>query len=309
MPILNLDDDQIFFIKILLFTIFIFLLLSMISYVILDIIRINVTLKEKFTDTKKGSFILSTIPSRLEKNEHVIKALIKNNPKNIYLSIPEYSKREDKPYILPEWLNKYMSGSDAIVKIVRCKDYGPATKFMGIIEQKVDIDPDHYIVIIDDDFEYNNLLLDNFIYEIEKKEKKYGTDNIVLSYDVSGTSKAVMGYAGIIMKRKMLDGIEHFKNTKECFTTDDAYLTAFLREKNATIERPFVFRPFALTLSKTPTSVYDLFFNIRKMNIPGTLKDTNPISPGEFDLNNAMCYNSLIKNRLENKLKTYLKNK
>ncbi len=293
MPILNMPP--VTSIENVFFTLSIILFFILLVYIILDIIRINTVLTEQFTDTKKGSFILSTIPSRLPNIKQNIDSLIKNRPKHIYISIPDFSIRENVPYEIPEWLNEYANRSDAIVKIVRCKDYGPATKFMGIIEQKVDIDPDHYIVIVDDDFKYNELVLDNFINRMQIHEKENQRDDIVSAHTIAHLSGSVMGFAGIIMKRKMLDGIENFKNIDECFTTDDAYLTAFLKEKKALIKNVFPVPVCDLTISKTPNNVGDFVRTLLTLRRESEINKINPISGIDFEINNIKCLKSLKK--------------
>ncbi len=88
---------------------------------------------------------LTTIPSRLPFIEGSLKSLLAQNkaPMAIYLNVPEFSKREQVAYEIPESIHAL-----EMVQVVSCKDWGPATKAIPSI---LSLPPDQKIVVVDDD--------------------------------------------------------------------------------------------------------------------------------------------------------------
>ncbi len=99
---------------------------------------------------------LTTIPSRLPHIELTLKSLLNQSrrPRRIRLHIPIFSRREQRPYIIPDWLKTLQS-----VEIVRCEDYGPATKLIPALSS---LKPNQKILIVDDDMVYPPTLIDHF---------------------------------------------------------------------------------------------------------------------------------------------------
>lgn len=97
---------------------------------------------------------LTSLPGRLPLAAMTLKSLLRQTrlPARIRLNLPAFSWREQKAYVLPEWLKGLKS-----VEIVACEDYGPATKLIP----SLDLPSDQKIVVVDDDRIYPaNLIAD-----------------------------------------------------------------------------------------------------------------------------------------------------
>ena len=95
---------------------------------------------------------LTTIPDRVPYLEITIASLLQQSkkPDAIYVCLPHYSKRFQKPYPLPTF-------TDERIKLVRCQDYGPATKILGLLaECPPEITNETRIVFCDDDRIYDH---------------------------------------------------------------------------------------------------------------------------------------------------------
>jgi hypothetical protein len=75
-------------------------------------------------------------------------------PDRIYVCICEVCLREQSPYDVPDWLRQ----DESVEVIVSTKDYGPATKLIGMLDKEPD--PNTRIVIVDDDWAYNSDMLE-----------------------------------------------------------------------------------------------------------------------------------------------------
>jgi hypothetical protein len=89
---------------------------------------------------------LTTLPSRLPMIDDALKSLMRQTraPKEIRLYLPAFSRREDQPYRVPQYLRELKS----LVLIEDVEDHGPATKFRAAIR---DASPDDKLLIVDDD--------------------------------------------------------------------------------------------------------------------------------------------------------------
>jgi hypothetical protein len=96
---------------------------------------------------------LTTTPSRLPLIESTLKSLLRQSrpPAEIRLNLPAYSRREERPYVVPAWLDGLRS-----VRIVACEDRGPATKLLPSLEA---LPPDRPILVVDDDRIYHRDLI------------------------------------------------------------------------------------------------------------------------------------------------------
>jgi len=97
---------------------------------------------------------LTTIPSRLDAIAPTIKSLQRQTHRaaEIRLCLPEWSAREQRAYVVPGWLVELRC-----VRIVRCADEGPATKFLSALRS---VAPDQAVVVVDDDRIYHPRLLE-----------------------------------------------------------------------------------------------------------------------------------------------------
>src|SRR5947207_10452901 len=85
-------------------------------------------------DQRRVIASLSTVPDRINNLRPTIRSLLKQTrpPDEIVLAIPEFSVREQRPYVVPEYLLRLPR-----VRVLRCaEDWGPATKFIGAIQDE-----------------------------------------------------------------------------------------------------------------------------------------------------------------------------
>jgi hypothetical protein len=97
---------------------------------------------------------LTTTPSRIGLLGLTVKSLLNQtrSPASIRLMVPEYSRREDGPYVIPEALTRLRG-----LEIVHCRDYGPASK---LIPSLLSLDAEQPILAVDDDRVYHRRLVD-----------------------------------------------------------------------------------------------------------------------------------------------------
>lgn len=137
----------------------------------------------KEEESSKYEVIVSftTLPSRIANLKKTINSFLNQTrlPDEIVISFPEYSVREKKKYIIPECLNRIIEknkNSDCFMKTPKItilksdKDWGPATKFIPILQREFENKKnDVLFVIVDDDQIYQRTMISNFI----KYHKKF----------------------------------------------------------------------------------------------------------------------------------------
>jgi hypothetical protein len=93
---------------------------------------------------------LSTLPDRIFHLEPTVRCLLDQTrpPDEIVIAVPEYSRRQRRRYVVPQYLRKLPR-----VRILRCEtDWGPATKFIPVVQAELATGrPDTLIMVIDDD--------------------------------------------------------------------------------------------------------------------------------------------------------------
>jgi hypothetical protein len=96
---------------------------------------------------------LSTVPSRINNLRATIRSLLKQTrpPDEIVLAVPDFSIREERPYVVPEYLFHLPR-----LRILRSeKDWGPATKFIPVVREELATGRgDTLIMVVDDDRVY-----------------------------------------------------------------------------------------------------------------------------------------------------------
>ena len=106
---------------------------------------------------------LSTVPDRINNLRPTIRSLLKQTrpPDEIVLAIPEFSVREQRPYIVPKYLSRLPR-----VRVLRCpNDWGPATKFIGAIQDELAAGrEDTLIMVVDDDRIYPRDALETYLH-------------------------------------------------------------------------------------------------------------------------------------------------
>jgi hypothetical protein len=250
-------------------------------FIICHVIRVNNTFKYyPEIDTKKASFSLTTIPSRFKHIEPTIKSLIAQNPKTIYLNVPYELKKTKEKYVIPDWLDKYTETGE--VTLVRTEDKGPITKVMGLFDTQ--IEPEEYIIVVDDDHVYNNLVLSNLLHTVENSK----IDKVICCLPSHGT---LTGFSGFIFKRRLIDDLPKFVFPTECFEVDDMTLTRYFNYKKIPIEGLFSVNINNISTSKTPNNTIEFL----KMIASPEREITHSINPlyVHRGSKNIICYKKL----------------
>lgn len=121
---------------------------------------------------------LTTIPSRIHLIGKTIGTLINQTrpPDEIVITVPRHSLREERPYVIPSFLENIVRATAKrrtyrrlptmpVVTILRSeKDWGPATKFIPVLQRELQSGQENTLcIIVDDDRFYVNTLVSNFL--------------------------------------------------------------------------------------------------------------------------------------------------
>jgi len=110
---------------------------------------------------------LSTVPDRIGNLGPTIRSLLRQTrpPDEIVLAIPEFSVRERRPYVVPKYISQLPR-----VRVLHCpKDWGPATKFIGAIQDELATGRENtLIMVVDDDRLYPRDALETYLYYSEQ---------------------------------------------------------------------------------------------------------------------------------------------
>jgi hypothetical protein len=100
---------------------------------------------------------LTTLPSRIDRIQPTIKSLLNQtvSPDVIRLNVPAMSRREQRPYVIPEWLARLPA-----VTICPCDDFGPATK---LIPTLLASGPNDRLIVVDDDRIYHRHFVEQMV--------------------------------------------------------------------------------------------------------------------------------------------------
>lgn len=110
---------------------------------------------------------LSTVPDRINNLGPTIRSLLEQTrpPDEIVLAIPEFSIREQRQYVVPKDISRLPR-----VRVLHCQeDWGPATKFIGAIQDELAAErPNTLIMVVDDDRLYPRDALETYLYYSEQ---------------------------------------------------------------------------------------------------------------------------------------------
>ena len=110
---------------------------------------------------------LTTLPDRIFNLEPTLRCLLNQTrpPDEIVLSIPEFSVRQKRPYSIPKYLSQFPT-----LRIVPCKtDWGPATKFIPLVQEELAAGrADTLIMVVDDDRIYPRDALETYLHYHEQ---------------------------------------------------------------------------------------------------------------------------------------------
>jgi hypothetical protein len=129
-------------------------------------IRETLAAKRTFDD-RRVIASLSTVPDRINNLRPTIQSLLKQTrpPDEIVLAIPEFSVREQRPYVVPKYISRLPR-----VRVLHCaEDWGPATKFIGAIQDELAAGRENsLIMVVDDDRLYPRDALETYLYYSEQ---------------------------------------------------------------------------------------------------------------------------------------------
>jgi len=113
-------------------------------------------------DNRRVIASLSTVPDRINNLSPTIRSLLKQTrpPDEIVLAIPEFSVRERRPYVVPNYISRLPR-----VRVLHCpQDWGPATKFIGAIQNELAAGRENtLIMVVDDDRLYPRDALETYL--------------------------------------------------------------------------------------------------------------------------------------------------
>ncbi len=109
----------------------------------------------------------STLPDRINNLEPVIRSLLEQTrpPDEIVLAVPRFSTRQQKEYIVPNYLETIPR-----LRILRSEtDWGPATKFIPVIQEELAAGRgDTLIMVMDDDRIYPRDAVETYLHYHEE---------------------------------------------------------------------------------------------------------------------------------------------
>lgn len=193
---------------------------------------------------------LTTTPHRINEIKPVLDFVLNENLplKSLYLNVPYVFKRDNTPYVIPDWLQ-----NDPRITILRPKDYGPGTKLLGTLEQ-AQLPPNAIIITVDDDITYpKNALLylayrakqrSNYAVGFSGMNPHYNKQGLIVIDSLFGIGLKTVardnayvavleGFGGIAYRRKFFDdtifAIE--QAPRECRNSDDVYISYYLAKQ------------------------------------------------------------------------------
>src|SRR5438445_3188555 len=119
------------------------------------------------SDSRRVIASLSTVPERIGNLGPTIRSLLRQTrqPDEIVLAVPEFSIREQRPYTVP----KYVSRCPRL-RVLHCrKDWGPATKFIPMVQEELLAGRGNtLIMVVDDDRVYPRDALETYLHYSEQ---------------------------------------------------------------------------------------------------------------------------------------------
>lgn len=237
---------------------------------------------------------LTTIPSRIEFLYLTLDSLANQTHRfdKIYVCIPHESKRFGKTYVLPDSLTTRTD-----IEIIRCQDYGPATKVLGLLAAKLpEITPDTKIFFCDDDRIYDSKRAEQFYTASEEYPEyticmastpywKFFIDNTIYDYNSDkdypagrhqirdGYMDIFEGFGGVLVKPRFFDQ-DVFTVPKEFFVVDDIWLSGHIKKTGRKI--------WGLNLTTPPTHKGDAADPLYNLKGENDRKICNPKCIGHF---------------------------
>jgi Glycosyl transferase family 2 len=125
-------------------------------------IRETLSHESKLHASQRMIAALSTLPDRIDNLEPTIQCLLNQTRPldEIIIAVPRFSRRQQSNYLIPEYLNQLPR-----VRVLHCDtDWGPATKFIPVIQAELAAGKsDTLIMIVDDDRIYPNDAVETYL--------------------------------------------------------------------------------------------------------------------------------------------------
>lgn len=209
------------------------------------------------SNPRRSSVIVSltTIPSRLPLIGLTLKSLMRQRlaPARIVLNLPRFSRRENVPYEVPDFLRSLRS-----VQVRWCEDLGPATKLLPSL---TDEDAGTRIIVVDDDRVYPPNLVEDLVAAADRQPNTvFSMRGWVVPPDLTDRSTTlrrklslapvpptpvrarrisrptrvdiIMGVAGYLVQPSFFDleGVMDYAGApREAFFVDDVWISAHLK--------------------------------------------------------------------------------
>jgi hypothetical protein len=126
-------------------------------------IRATLAAGPKFNEDRRVIAAFSTLPDRIDNLEPTIRCLLNQTrpPDEIIVAVPHFSRRQQINYVIPKYLEEL-----PCVRILHCDtDWGPATKFIPVVQAELAAGRgDTLILIVDDDRVYPADALETYLY-------------------------------------------------------------------------------------------------------------------------------------------------
>lgn len=184
----------------------------------------------------------TTIPGRLEYISHIVNNMYTQSyrPDKLYLNIPRECRRLQSMYSDEEVARIDTKGG--WVEVVRCKDYGPATKLLGSIDKITD--PETIVITVDDDQDYTSGLIYMLVSHAQRlKDAVVCTQAATIHMRATSctgrtndTAEVMYaeGFGGIAYRRKFItpQWFDMYSNiSSECWLSDDLVFSTLLAEQ------------------------------------------------------------------------------
>ena len=177
---------------------------------------------------------ITTIPSRISFMRPCLESLLGGLlvPDRIFVSVPEFSIRENTAYAIPDFFHdQRFSEKVEVIRVAR--DCGPGTKLLGMLGK---IDQPSYIVLVDDDLTYKPFLLRRLI---ESQRRDHHSSFSFFNYSLLGLQVG-QGHDGFSFWSPNLAGIFDFytayvANTDLMFH-DDLWISFYLMSRGVRVQ-------------------------------------------------------------------------
>eukprot|EP00439_Symbiodinium_sp_Y106_P081704 s216_g20.t2 len=173
---------------------------------------------------------MTTTPTRIQLIERVVDSLLnQSRPLDaVYLFVPHVFLRDGSQYVLPPWLQQKAAAENFHLR--RCEDSGPATHMQEVL--KLELDPNTYILQVDDDQEYGRKLVESLLKATSPLPGR--AIGAATQHAYSYLNGPVMeGVHGVLFPRKFFDSsvFDYAGFSEYCKLHDDLWLSAHLARK------------------------------------------------------------------------------